>query len=259
MDRFALAVEVLTALITVAGIVYGVIALLAARSFARRKTIVAEGAVVAPMSILKPLKGVEPSLYAGFVTHCLQDYAGEWEILFGVRSLADPAVALVARLRVEHPHINIRLVECPQELGANGKVSTLAQMLPHASYDILVVNDSDIAVPPNYLSELMRCFAEGNVGMVTALYRGRAAGGLWSRMEALGIATDFMPGVLTARRLEGGIHFGLGSTLAMTREALTAIGGFAALADLRTRCANQRCRLSRGACRRDSGNVRARV
>jgi ceramide glucosyltransferase len=134
-------------------------------------------------------------------------------------------------LRIEYPQLNIRLVECPERLGSNGKVSNLAQMLPHARFEHIVVNDSDILVSPRYLSRVLTPFAQEKTGLVTVPYVGQAEGTLWSRLEALGISTDFMAGVLTARKLEGGIHFGLGSTLATTKTALAAIGGFEALVE----------------------------
>jgi len=132
---------------------------------------------------------------------------------------------------VEHPDISIRLVECPLVLGANGKVSSLAQMLPQARFEHVVVNDSDIVVSPLYLQKVMEPFADEAVGLVTVPYIGLAAKSLWSKLEALGISTDFMAGVFTARKLENGIRFGLGSTLATTRTALAKIGGVEALAD----------------------------
>jgi ceramide glucosyltransferase len=104
-------------------------------------------------------------------------------------------------------------------------------MLPHASFEHVVVNDSDIRVSQHYLQRVMAPFAETKVGLVTVPYVGRAEKTLWSKLEALGISTDFMVGVLTARKLEGGIRFGLGSTLATTKTALAAIGGFEALVD----------------------------
>jgi ceramide glucosyltransferase len=104
-------------------------------------------------------------------------------------------------------------------------------MLPHARFEHVVVNDADIAVSAKYLQNVMAPFAEEKVGLVTVPYVGVAQGGLWSKLEALGIATDFMAGVLTARKLEGGIKFGLGSTLATTKTALAAIGGFEVLVD----------------------------
>jgi ceramide glucosyltransferase len=231
----ATAIEGFTALLTVAGMAYMVLALLGARSFVaavRRTRDAPEFA--RPVSILKPLKGVDPRMYAGLASHCRQVYPAPFELVFGVHLLDDPAVAEVERLRDEFPDVAIKLIECTQRLGTSGKVSNLVQMLPHASYEHVVINDSDIFVSPAYLTGVMRCFREEAdkkpVGMVTAPYLGRTGVGgrgttLWARLEALGISTDFMPGVLTARMLEGGIRFGLGSTLAMTRTALTAAGG----------------------------------
>jgi ceramide glucosyltransferase len=231
MDSLALVVELIAGLLTVCGIVYGLLALMGVRAFERDSKKRAVSGFAPDVSILKPVKGVDPRMYAGFVSHCKQSYAGEIELLFGVRSLEDAAVAEVARLRVEYPQCNVRLVECPVLLGTNGKVSSLTQMLPHASFEHIVVNDSDIAVSPYYLAHVMAPFADDGVGLVTVPYIGLAEGTLWSKLEALGISTDFMAGVLTARKLEGGIRFGLGSTLATTKTALAAIGGFEALAD----------------------------
>jgi ceramide glucosyltransferase len=171
-----------------------------------------------------------------FRSHCRQTYAGDFELLFGVFSLDDPAVAAVAELQHEFPAIPIRLIECPERLGSNGKVSTLVQLLPHARHNILLINDSDINVGPRYLERVMAHFApeatgKRAVGLVTALYRGRAHNTIPSHLEALGIATDFQPSVLLARWLEGGLRYGLGSTLAVTREALDAIGGLIVLVD----------------------------
>jgi ceramide glucosyltransferase len=166
-----------------------------------------------------------------FRSHCVQDYAGEYELLFGVSATDDPAVAAVEQLKAEFPALAIRLLECPEQLGTNGKVSTLVQLATHARYDYLLINDSDITVARHYLTRVMACFARENVGLVTALYHGQAHGTLASRMEALGIATDFQAGVLLAKLLEGGLHYGLGSTLAVRRDALDKAGGLIALVD----------------------------
>jgi ceramide glucosyltransferase len=234
-DSLALAAELLTALLTVSGIVYSVMALWAARRFERTLAPAPDPAFAPGITILKPVKGVDPRMHAGLASHCAQNYAGEFELLFGVSSLDDPAVAEVARLRVEFPHINIRLIECPERLGPNGKLSNLTQMLPHARFEHILVNDSDILVSPNYLTHIAAVFAtsteQNKIGLVTAPYIGIASGTIWSRLEALGISTDFIPGALVARALEGGLRFGLGSTLATTKSALATIGGFAALTD----------------------------
>jgi len=217
------------------------------------------------VSVLKSLKGLDPGMIDAFRSHCRQSYAGEYELLFGVASLCDPAVAAVKQLQAEFPALTIRLVECPERLGTNGKVSTLIQLAPHARHDFLLINDSDITVSPLYLERVMACFAPSTddllqfkenpvgvkgtgfspyinsanseralapeVGLVTALYRGRAHGTWPSRFEALGIATDFQAGVLLSKWIEGGLHYGLGSTLAVRREALDKIGGLLPLVD----------------------------
>jgi ceramide glucosyltransferase len=236
---FAQFVGILTTVLAVAGMGYFLAAMIAARVFlAERSRPLAE---FAPgVSVLKSLKGLDPGMMDAFRSHCRQSYAGEFELLFGVASLDDPAVAAVRQLQAEFPERSIRLIECPERLGTNGKVSTLVQLADHARYDFLLINDSDITVSPKYLERVMGCFgpaaASGGkipqeVGLVTTLYRGQAHGTLPSRLEALGIATDFQAGVLLSKWIEGGLHYGLGSTLAVRREALNKIGGLQVLVD----------------------------
>ena len=235
----ALAMEIVTTVLAVAGMGYFLVAMAAARIYLRcRRAPLA--AFTPSVSILKSLKGIDPGMMDAFRSHCLQSYAGEFELLFGVSSLADPAVAAVEHLKAEFPGLAIQLVECPERLGTNGKVSTLVQLAAHARHEFLLVNDSDITVGPHYLERVMGRFAPPNEnagkarlpsGMVTALYRGRAHRTLGSRLEALGIATDFMAGVLLSRMIEGGLHYGLGSTLAMNRTALQKAGGLLPLVD----------------------------
>ena len=239
MHALALAVEIATSALAVAGMGYFLAAILAARVFLvqRRRPLVPFAPSV---SILKSLKGVDPGMIDAFRTHCRQNYAGAYELLFGVSSLSDPAAAIVEQLQREFPQHSIRLIECPQRLGANGKVSTLAQLVPHAQHEFLLIGDSDISVSPRYLERIMIAFSYPRlsgigdaqpVGLVTALYRGRAHSTLPSKLESLGIATDFQPSVLLSKWIEGGLRYGLGSTLAVRREALDRIGGFAALAN----------------------------
>lgn len=223
------------AVLTLASLLYCFLIFRAVRAYARSVRGVLPD-FYPPVSILKPVKGIDPEMYAAFASHCRQDYPGAYEILFGVHSADDPAVAAIEQLQREFPGETIRLLVCAQLPGTNGKVSTLAQMLPEARYEHLLVNDSDIHVTPHYLRRTMPVFAVEDsakkpVGVVTALYRGRSLSTLGSRLEALGISTDFMAGVLTARWMERGLRFGLGSTLAVTRNALRAIGGFSPLAD----------------------------
>jgi len=212
--------------------IYYLICLWSAAAFLRRRGAgeSARSSSTPPVSILKPLKGTDPDIYESFRSHCLQDYP-EYEIIFGVSDPDDPAVASVRQLQQEFPHHSIRLVVSPDVLGANVKVSNLEHMVQTARYAHLIVNDSDIRVEPNYLQRVMAPFADQKVGMVTCLYRGVAANTLGSLLESLGISTDFCAGVLVARQLEGGLHFGLGSTLAFRRIDLDRIGGFKSIVD----------------------------
>lgn len=231
----ALAVQVVTTILAIASLGYLAVAWVAARLFLREHPYPV--ASPAPgVSILKSLKGLDPGMLDAFRSHCRQTCAGDYELLFGVSSLSDPATGAVLDLQREFPDRAIRLIECPEKLGSNGKVSTLIQLVPHASHEILLVNDSDITVSPHYLEHILAGFSAPShdprpVGLVTALYRGHAHGTLPSRLEALAISTGFQPSVLLAKVLERGLHYGLGSTLAVRREALDAIGGFPALAD----------------------------
>jgi ceramide glucosyltransferase len=183
-----------------------------------------------PVSILKPLKGTDPEIYESFRSHCLQDYP-DYEIVFGVSDPTDPAVASVRRLQQEFPYLPIKLVLCLEALGANVKVSNLDQMLRVARHPMLLVNDSDIRVEPDYLRRVTAPLGDPTLGVVTCLYRGVAAETLSSRLEALGISTDFCAGVLVARQLEGGLNFALGSTMVFRRTDLERIGGFRAIVD----------------------------
>lgn len=227
---FAAIVESITTIVTFASLFYFMAALWGARSFARRRAV--KQGFGPGVSILKPLKGFDPAMYEAFASHCRQEYAGEYEVLFGVSDLDDPSVAAVERLKAEFPARSIRLIVCPEKLGLNGKISNVVQMAREARHEYLILNDSDIHVSPRYLARIMSEFASQRgkpVGMVTALYRGIAHRTLGSKMEALGIATDFIPGVLTALMLDRELRFGLGSTLAASRQALGAAGGFEAV------------------------------
>lgn len=224
----------ITGLFTLGGIGYYAFCIVAARVFLKRD---AEGeAKFAPgVSILKPVKGRDRESYEAFRSHCLQRYPGEYELIFGVGDLSDETVPLIEQLQRDFPECRIRLVTCPEKLGSNGKVSNLAQMARVARFDYLLVNDSDIRVAPDYLTNIMRRFAGREngreIGMVTCPYRGIAGSTVWSRLEAIGISTEFFAGVLAAKQMEGGMRFGLGSTLATSRQALAAMGGYEALVD----------------------------
>jgi ceramide glucosyltransferase len=163
-------------------------------------------------------------MYESMRRFCIQD-CPSYEIIFGVSDPDDLAVELVDYLRLQFPKRTIRLVICQNRLGNNPKVNSLAQMLPEARHDALVISDSDIRVEADYLWRVVAPLVNPNVGMVTCLYRGVAGSTLASRIESVGINTDFAGGILVAHVMEGGLHFGLGSTLALRRRS-RRIGGF---------------------------------
>lgn len=180
-----------------------------------------------PISILKPVRGLDPHFQEAIRSHAVQDYP-EYEILFGVADLSDPAVPEIRKLIADFPERRIRLVQA-STVALNRKVGTLIDLAKEARYPLLLVNDSNVRVPGDYLRRIVGPLEDPSVGMVTCLYRGSSDH--WpGRWEALGIATAFAPTVLTAP-LVGVNEFGLGATLLFRATDLRAIGGFEALAD----------------------------
>jgi ceramide glucosyltransferase len=227
--HFILALRTFALLGTVASAGYYLLCLWSAGGFLRKRG-APSASFTPPVSILKPLKGTDPEIYESFRSHSVQDYP-EYEIIFGVSDPNDPAIREVERLQREFPQRAIRLVYCRENLGTNTKISNLAQMVRQARYEHLIVNDSDIRVAPDYLRRVVSGLSDATVGMVTCLYRGIAGPTVGSWLESIGISTDFCAGVLAAKQIEGGIRFGLGSTLAFRKSDLAAIGGFEGIVD----------------------------
>ena len=176
--------------------------------------------------MLKPLRGMDPNTYEAFVSQVEQRYPN-FEILFGVRDPLDPAALAVGRLQRAYPQVAIRLITVDHVPPGNGKVGVLLHLARHAQHPVWVLNDSDIGVDPEYLSQVVAPLADPHIGVVTCLYRAKPHNtpAAW---EALGIATDFMPSTLVAQLL-GVREFGLGSTLAFRAADFERSGGFAAL------------------------------
>lgn len=182
-----------------------------------------------PVTVLKPLYGDEPLLEAALATVFEQDYPA-YQIVFGVHSADDPALAVVARLRARYPAADVAVVVDPARHGANGKVSNLINMLPAARHERLVIADSDVHAPPLYLERLVAALSLPGVGLATTLYAGLpATGRLASLLGAMQITHVFLPGAVLARRL--GRRDCLGASMALRRRDLAAIGGFGALVD----------------------------
>jgi ceramide glucosyltransferase len=181
------------------------------------------------ITVFKPLKGLEPVSRECLASFLTQDYR-PFQVLFGVRDPDNPVVPLLGELRQAHPGCDLEIVICPEDLGLNPKISTLRQLLPRARYDLLVIADGDVKVGPDYLARVAAAFREPGLGLVSCPYRAGRSRTLGAILEALTIATDFIPSVAVAQAVEG-IGFALGATMALTRQALSAMGGFASLAD----------------------------
>ena len=181
------------------------------------------------ITVFKPLKGLSPLSRECLTSFLTQDYH-PYQVLFGVRDPDDPVLALLRELARAHPRCDLSVVICPEDLGLNPKISTLRQLMPRARYDLLVIADGDVKVGPDYLAQVAAAFRQPGVGLVSCPYRAGPSRTLGSALEALTIAADFIPSVAVANYVEG-IRFALGATMALTRQALTAIGGLAPLAD----------------------------
>ncbi|MGA2269222.1 MAG: bacteriohopanetetrol glucosamine biosynthesis glycosyltransferase HpnI [Bryobacteraceae bacterium] len=210
-----------------ASLVYCVLAILAAVRY--RAVRPPELRAATPISVLKPLAGIDDGLEANLRSFFEQTYT-PFEILFAVRSPEDPAIAVVERLRARYPAIPSRLIVTGEPPYPNAKVYSLDRMLAAANHDVLVMADSDIRVAPDMLSTIAAEFQDERLGMATCPYRAIPGRSFWSTLEALGLNTEFLGAVLVARMLDG-MKFALGPTIAARRQTLAGIGGFDAVKD----------------------------
>ena len=183
-----------------------------------------------PVSVLKPVHGVDFARYENFASFSQQDYPG-YEILFCVNDLSDPAVAIIQKVVADFPERPIRVLSGAAPIGSNRKINNLVLLAREARHEILVQSDGDVRVGPNYLREVVAPFRDPAVGVVSCLYRGIAQNNLWAELEAVGAASDFIAGALVAGWKEG-VTFALGASVTTTKSWLAKIGGYEALANL---------------------------
>lgn len=236
--------RLVTAAGLLAAVVYSLLAIVALIRFPlTRRVRVPRGCARPRLSLLKPVRGLDPlrgeadeaaadlrrALELNITSFFVQDYAGEFELLFGFQDPDDPALPLVETVCARHPHVPSRIVRVPGARGPNKKASVLAALARVASGDVLVASDQDMRVDPSYLEAVAAGFDGDHVGVVTCPYRSRFADDLGGRMEALSINVDFIPSTLVACTLDRWLSFALGATMAVRRETLRAIGGFEGL------------------------------
>ena len=208
--------------------IYWAVALWCVRDFFCRDAPPPDADFAPPVSILKPVRGLDPGAYENFASFCSQQYP-RYEILFGVADRNDPAVAVIERLQRNFPERTIRLVVGAAP-GANRKAGVLHRLAAEARHDLLVISDSDMRVTPDYLRQVVAPLADPQIGLVTCPYRGAQPLTLAAQLEALYIGAAFIPSVMVGRHfLE--MRFAMGATIALRRPDLTRIGGFAAFAN----------------------------
>jgi len=185
--------------------------------------------MLSPVSLMIPLCGAEPEAYENYASYCRQDYP-QYQIVFGVRDPVDPSLPIVRQLITDFPQVDICLIISSRTIGTNLKVSNLENMLAAVKHEYIVIVDSDIRVGTDYLRTIVPPLSDEGVGLVTCPYRSSQAVNWPTLLESLWITTDFMPSVFVANRLEG-MRYALGATMALTRQRLSDIGGFPAMAD----------------------------
>jgi ceramide glucosyltransferase len=220
-------IAIVLAALVAGSLVYCVLTVLAALRY--RAVVPTETVERPPISILKPLAGVDDGLEENLRSFFEQKYP-YFEILFAVRSASDPAIEVAERLRARYPAIPSRLIVTGEPPYPNAKVYSLDLMLAAASHDLIVMADSDIRVTPSMIATIAAEFADPAVGMATCPYRAVPGPSFWSTLEAIGLNTEFIGGVLVARMLDG-MKFALGPTIAARRATLAGIGGFDAVKD----------------------------
>jgi len=181
------------------------------------------------VSVLKPVHGLEPNLEQNLESFFLQNYP-EFELIFCARDGSDPALQIAQRLSRKHPRVKVRILTTGEPAWTNAKLYSLEKMWKQAEHDLFAISDSDVRVSPDYLREIIKPFANPEVGMTTCLYRGLPAGGFWTELEALGFSVEMTAGVLVADLLEG-MKFALGPTMVVRRQCVEALSGFGFMAD----------------------------
>jgi ceramide glucosyltransferase len=206
---------------------YSLVTLSAVRAFFSREPKV--GKTDLPVSIIKPIKGLDVNSHLNLGSFCRQSYP-EFQIVFALQSAQDPCLPIIRQLMAGYPKLDMELVINPCVHGSNGKVSNLINAFPFARHDIIVIADSDVRIAADGLARISAHFSDPEVGLVTSLYRGADVHSTATAIEALGFTVEMMPNVIVAERLEG-LSFALGAFVAVRRKALEEIGGFSVLAD----------------------------
>ena len=217
--------------IAVCPLVYYSLAIYCAWGYFRRahRSPLPDRSFTPPVSILKPVRGLDSEAYANFASFCNLDYP-DYEIVFAAGSEDDPIVPVIRQLQEDFPLRDIRLLTTVPWAGTNRKVNKLCALARNAKYSTVVISDSDVRVERDYLREAVGPLSDPATGLVTTLFRGISVGGIFSEIDGLGVPADSAAGALVARKLEGRVNFAFGWTMATTKMHLAEIGGLEAIA-----------------------------
>jgi ceramide glucosyltransferase len=209
--------------------IYYLIALFSSWQFFRRtpRSSAASRNFTPPVSILKPIRGLDPDAYENFASFCKQDYP-DYELLFCIGEEDDPVVHVLQKLAHDFPEHRIRVLFGSGGKGSNDKVVKLARLVSEARHEVVVISDSDVRVRPDYLRAVVAPLANPKVGAVTCFYAPIEDKTLTESLQTIGMVSDFYAGILVARQLDG-VKFALGPTIATTRTRLAGFGGYAAI------------------------------
>jgi ceramide glucosyltransferase len=207
-----------------------VLVIAGARRFGRMRRRLSSAPIYEPpVSVLKPVHGLEPNLEENLESFFRQDFPN-FELIFCARQANDPGLQIAQRLSKKYPGVKVRILTCGEPPWTNAKLYSLEKMWQEAAHDLLVISDSDVRVSPDYLQEIIKPFADPKVGMTTCMYRGLPAGGFWTELEAFGYSVEMTSGIVVANMLEG-MKFALGPTMVVRRECVEALNGFGFMAD----------------------------
>jgi len=225
--RVLLAIAILGTLTSTA---FLVLVIAGARRFGRvRRRLLSAPAYAPPVSVLKPVHGLEPNLEENLESFFRQDFPN-FELIFCARQASDHGLQMAQRLSLKYPDVRVRILTVGEPPWTNAKLYSLEKMWKEAAHELLVISDSDVRVAPDYLQEIIKPFADPKVGMTTCMYRGLPAGGFWTELEGFGYSVEMTSGVVVADMLEG-MKFALGPTMVVRRECVAALGGFGFMAD----------------------------